>query len=101
MSEQILALALALAAGSPWDGRLVGHTVRDGAIVDIAGEGAPRVGVIERRGAELWLRGEGEWRLVGPLAHPRIAGPGYQVWVLGPVEDGALHARRLGVLRPK
>lgn len=73
------------------------------AIDDIAGEGPPRVGVIERRGRELWLReADGtESRLAGPLAIPRIAGPGYKVWVIGDRDaGGSLRARRLGVLRP-
>lgn len=86
--------------------RLVGQDVAvapDGAsytIRDIAGEGAPLVGVVERRGDELWLVGAQPVKLVGPLAHPRIAGPGYKVWVLGPVEDGVCRPRRLGVLAP-
>jgi len=70
-------------------------------ILDIAGEGAPLVGVVERRGASLWLRAEvgPPRRLVGPLAVPRIAGPGYKVWVIGRVApDGELSARRLGIL---
>ena len=84
--------------------RLVGQDVAeapDGGYVirDVAGEGPPRVGVIERRGEELWLCGERLVRLSGPLAHPRIAGPGYKVWVLGDVlSDGSLRARRMGVL---
>jgi hypothetical protein len=87
--------------------RLAGHTVEIAAdglsyrIVDVAGEGAPRVGRVERRGDGLWLReADGDsHRLVGRLAVPRIAGPGYLVWVLGTVAaDGALDARRLGVL---
>ncbi len=72
-------------------------------IVDVAGEGAPLVGVVERRGAALWLRptrGPAR-RLTGPLAVPRIAGPGYKVWVVGRAgADGSLVARRLGVLAP-
>ena len=87
--------------------RLAGHRVAiapDGSyrILDVAGEGAPRVGVVERRGQALWLRtAEGALRLAGPLAVPRIAGPGYKVWVLGEVDQsGALVARRLGVLAP-
>jgi hypothetical protein len=85
-------------------GRLGGHRVELVAggyrIVDVAGEGAPVVGVVERRGAELWLVGGGAARrLAGPLAQPRIAGPGYKVWVLGVNgPDGSLVARRLGVL---
>lgn len=86
--------------------RLVGQDVAvapDGAsyaIRDIAGEGAPIVGAVERRGDDLWLVGPTTVRLAGPLAHPRIAGPGYKVWVLGPVENGVCRARRLGVLAP-
>jgi len=88
--------------------RLDGHRVSvlpggDYRIVDVAGEGAPLVGVVERRGAELWLRpalGPAR-RLAGPLAVPRIAGPGYKVWVVGRAgPDGSLRARRLGVLAP-
>jgi hypothetical protein len=69
-------------------------------ILDVAGEGAPLVGTVERRERELWLRPErgAPLRLVGPLAVPRIAGPGYKVWVIGRVRDGSLEARRLGVL---
>jgi hypothetical protein len=87
--------------------RLDGHAVQvapgggDYEIVDVAGEGAPLVGVVERRGGELWLRPPrgAAIRLVGPLAVPRIAGPGYKVWVVGrPAPDGSLVARRLGVL---
>lgn len=85
--------------------RLEGHTVEvegDGyRITDVAGEGAPRVGVVERRGPALWLVTEGEaLRLVGPLAAPRIAGPGYKVWVVGDRDGDTLRARRLGVLAP-
>jgi hypothetical protein len=89
--------------------RLDGHRVSleasgaDYRIVDVAGEGAPLVGVVERRGAALWLRpvrGPAR-RLAGPLAVPRIAGPGYKVWVVGRAgADGSLVARRLGVLAP-
>jgi hypothetical protein len=89
-------------------GRLVGHRTERlpgerYRLVDVAGEGAPRIGVVERRGAALYLvEPDGAaWRLVGPLAVPRIAGPGYTVWVLGAVDErGALVARRLGVLAP-
>lgn len=89
--------------------RLDGHEVSvlaggaDYRIDDVAGEGAPLVGVVERRGAALWLRparGPAQ-RLSGPLAVPRIAGPGYKVWVVGRAGlDGSLVARRLGVLAP-
>jgi hypothetical protein len=89
--------------------RLDGHaieTTADGAgyrITDVAGEGAPRVGVIERRGARLWLiEADGAaTRLSGPLAVPRIAGPGYKVWILGDVEvNYDVRVRRLGILAP-
>jgi hypothetical protein len=86
--------------------RLVGQRVVLGPggsyrIADVAGEGAPDVGVVERRGGALWLRPDrgAARRLAGPLAHPRIAGPGYKVWVLGRIgPDGALVARRIGIL---
>jgi len=70
------------------------------AIDDIAGEGRPWVGVVERRGEALWLvTAVGALRLGGPLARPRIAGPGYAIWVVGDRAGDALDARRLGVLR--
>jgi hypothetical protein len=71
-------------------------------IDDIAGEGRPLVGIVERRGDALWLAGAdgSAHRLRGPLAVPRIAGPGYKVWALGRVVGRDLHARRLGVLAP-
>lgn len=72
-------------------------------IVDVAGEGAPRIGVIEKdAGALVLVTPAGRWRLAGPLARPRIAGPGYTVWVIGTVDAGdvgTLTARRLGILR--
>ncbi len=71
-------------------------------IDDVAAEGRPWVGVIERRGDRLWLRtDDGAVMLAGPLARPRIAGPGYLAWVTGRVAPGApttLHVRRLGIL---
>jgi hypothetical protein len=69
-------------------------------IRDVAGEGAPLIGTVERRGPELWLVGATTVRLVGPLAHPRIAGPGYKVWVLGVPDGDSYRPRRLGVLAP-
>lgn len=96
-------------------GRLAGHRVTrtaDGyTIDDIAGEGRPVVGIVVRRGASLYLDGDhGSYRLAGRLARPRIAGPGYKIWALGPVSvsisvsgeapDRVLTPRRLGVLAP-
>jgi hypothetical protein len=83
--------------------RLAGQEIAetpDGYVIeDVAGEGKPLVGVVERRGQELWLVGDVTVKLVGPLAHPRIAGPGYKVWVLGEKDGDGYRARRLGVLR--
>lgn len=105
-----LGLALVGAPGRSRDAgelaRLAGHrvVVRGDRyhIVDVAGDGPPRVGVVERRGDALWLvERDGALRLTGPLAVPRIAGPGYTVWVVGALDRrGALRVRRLGVLRP-
>ena len=104
----LLAIALA-AAGTGWADevdRLVGQRVAvaaDGSytIEDIAGEGAPRVGVVVRDGADLLLdTGGARYRLTGPLARPRMAGPGYKIWVLGELRGSTLAARRLGVLAP-
>jgi hypothetical protein len=82
-------------------GRLAGHLVSEHCgqyeIEDIAGEGRPIVGVVERRGVGLWVQ---DLQLTGPLARPRIAGPGYKVWVLGDRDGRTLRARRLGVLAP-
>lgn len=75
-------------------------------IEDVAGEGAPVVGVVERRGQALWLVAEdgASYRLAGPLARLRITGPGYKIWALGAattVGGGrVLAARRIGVLAP-
>lgn len=66
-------------------------------IEDVAGLGPPTIGVVERRGDELWLA---DHRLTGPLARPRLAGPGYTIWVIGDVAaDGSIRVTRLGVLR--
>jgi hypothetical protein len=76
------------------------HT--DGAelvIEDIAGLGPPWVGAVTRRGDTLWLVGDGvDLALEGPLARPRIAGPGYLIWVIGARRGDRLRAHRLGVL---
>jgi len=85
--------------------RLRGHHVRwrDGAleIVDVAGAGRPWIGVVERRGAALWLVGaDFAWRLRGALARPRLAGPGYLVWAIGRLTGADLDVARLGVLAP-
>ena len=69
-------------------------------IDDIAGEGRPWVGVVERRGEALWLvTATDALRLSGALARPRIAGPGYTVWATGPRDGEVLALRRIGVLR--
>jgi hypothetical protein len=72
-------------------------------ISDVAGEGSPWVGVVERRGRALWLVGElgDAFELRGPLARPRLAGPGYTVWVLGDLDEVAhtMRVKRLGILR--
>lgn len=102
-----LALVIALLVASPDVvlSRLQGHTARivgdDVVIDDVAGEGKPLVGVVERRGGALWLVGaEGAVELRGPLARPRIAGPGYRVWALGARTGNVLVARRIGILAP-
>ncbi len=84
--------------------RLEGHdvTFQNGGyqIVDVAGEGAPLVGCIEKteRGLEL-VSGSERFLLRGPLAVPRIAGPNYKVWILGRVLGSAeLQMKRLGIL---
>lgn len=100
-------IAVEPAAGAAMLRRLEGQRARliAGRLVidDVAGEGRPWVGVIERRGAALWLvTDDGAWRLTGPLARPRVAGPGYRAWVTGVVDAGAstLRVRRLGILAP-
>ena len=104
----LLATSLCLLGPKPeWQdelGRLVGHKVEllsDGyRIVDIAGEGQPYVGCVRRRGKDLFLEsGDSRWRLTGPLAVPRIAGPDYKVWVIGkPTAAQTLAVERLGIL---
>lgn len=69
-------------------------------IDDAGGEGPPWVGTVARRADGLWLIGDGfAWRLTGPLARARVAGPGYAIWVTGALSGDALAAHRLGVLR--
>lgn len=85
--------------------RLVGQRAgwQDGVltIADVAGAGRPWIGVVERRGQALWLIGDGfAWRLTGPLARPRLAGPGYLIWAIGAVAGDRLDVTRLGVLAP-
>ena len=107
-----LAIALNVLAIDPSEAdaiaaRLAGQRVTIAAdrasltIDDIAGLGPPVIGVIERRGDDLVLvAADGAHALRGPLARPRIAGPGYTVWVIGaPAADGSIRAARLGVLR--
>lgn len=80
--------------------RLQGHTVTriesSGALTgfridDVAEEGRPLVGWVRTRGDELILTAtDGRtYRLLGPLARKRIAGPGYKVWVLGEIRLSA------------
>jgi hypothetical protein len=77
--------------------RLAGHRIaiapdqRSLEILDIAGEGVPVVGVVERDGRDLVL--------VTSEARLRLAGPGYTIWVTGAIADGAITAHRLGILR--
>jgi hypothetical protein len=96
-----------LGANPAWQSevdRLTGHTVDvadDGyRIVDIAGEGEPHVGCVRLVGKTLYLEsGDTRWRLTGPLAVPRVAGPNYKVWVIGSVTPAkTLPATRLGIL---
>jgi hypothetical protein len=104
------ALALGLAGGGCEAelSRLAGHRVEAAptpgryVLAEVAGEGRPELGTVDRDGDALWLRTDDgrRLRLAGPLARPRIAGPGYRAWVLGEERDGVLWARRLGVLAP-
>ncbi len=109
MISIVAAAVLSAIALSPDElSRLDGHAVAhndDGTytISNVAGEGKPLVGVVQRKGQQLWLRVDASgstYRLTGPLARPRIAGPGYRVWVLGEVDGDELRARRIGVLSP-
>lgn len=86
--------------------RLAGHKVQvvdDGyRIVSIAGEGPPLVGKVVRDGDALFLVADDGPRLMlaGPLATPRIAGPGYKVWALGDIAGTVLTVERIGILAP-
>jgi hypothetical protein len=104
VTAALLGFCALLGLGADEKERLVAQVIDGDAIRDIAGEGPPLVGVVERRGEALWLVVEGggdALRLVGRLAHPRIAGPGYRVWVIGTaVDGGGYQPRRLGVLSP-
>ena len=84
--------------------RLAGHRYRtgDGVVVidDVAGAGRPWTGVVERRGDALYLvTALGALELTGPLARPRIAGPGYTIWAVGRRGGDRLAVERIGVLR--
>ncbi len=103
----VLAGFCLLAPESKWQeeiDRLIGHSVRvtdDGyEVADIAGEGSPYIGCVRRVGKALFLEsGDNRWRLTGPLAIPRIAGPNYKVWVIGTATAAmTLPATRLGIL---
>lgn len=108
ITVSILAAGLCLLGpNSEWQDeleRLVGHKVEHSnegyRILDIAGEGEPRVGCVRREGKDLYLEsGDRRWRLTGPLAVPRIAGPNYKVWVIGkPTAALTLPVQRLGIL---
>jgi hypothetical protein len=110
MTSVVLSLLASLCMLGPepdWQAeidRLVGHKVEvssDGYhILDIAGEGEPLVGCVRREGKDLYLEsGDSRWRLTGPLAVPRIAGPNYKVWVVGnPTVAKTLPVKRLGIL---
>ena len=96
--------------------RLEGHQVVVSAdrssyrIINVAAEGPAMIGIIEARGNQRWFiridehaqhaqHAQQQWQLRGRLAIPRIAGPGYKVWVVGEIRAGELWARRLGILR--
>lgn len=83
--------------------RLAGQRAHlgDGVLLvdDIAGLGRPWVGVVQVRCEQLWLvTALGALRLSGPLGRPRLAGPGYLLWVLGQRRATELAVTRLGVL---
>ena len=88
-------------------GRLIGQEVEvskdtsEYQITDIAGEGKPLVGCVLRQGEHLYLQqADLNLRLEGELAVPRLAGPGYKVWIIGTRQGDSLLAKRLGILAP-
>jgi hypothetical protein len=77
--------------------RLTGHRFRRGDHVlileDVAGAGRPWVGLVDSRCGELWLdTAVRSFRLTGPLARLRIAGPGYLVWATGTIPSASAEA---------
>ena len=77
--------------------RLAGHRFRTGDHVllleDVAGAGRPWVGLIASRCGALWLdTAVRSFRLTGPLARLRIAGPGYLVWATGSITPAPAEA---------
>lgn len=87
--------------------RLDGHRIRRGdhvlLVEDVAGAGRPWVGVVASRCGALWLdTAVHSFRLTGPLARPRVAGPGYLVWAVGSTSrrsgSHSFELQRLGVL---
>ncbi len=85
--------------------RLDGHRIHRGDHVlileDLAGAGRPWVGVVSARCGQLWLdTAVTSLRLTGPLARPRLAGPGYLVWAIGhrAASGDSLSLSRLGIL---
>ena len=108
MSALFILLTTVLFSANPMQSelsRLEGHDVEIAAdrlsyqIRDIAGEGPPLVGLIHRNGESLVIETGGErLTLRGPLAVPRIAGPGYKVWLIGSRDGDAITVRRIGIL---
>lgn len=83
--------------------RLTGHRFHTGDHVlileDFAGEGRPWLGLVAFRCDQLWLETSlGPLLLTGPLARPRIAGPGYLIWATGRRTANTLELSRLGIL---
>lgn len=85
--------------------RLTGHRFRLGDHVllleDIASLGRPWVGIVRSRCGALFLdTAVASFRLAGPLARPRLAGPGYLLWLVGTRDPltSTLTIHRLGIL---